>query len=82
MPAFNLWWKDAVFYQIYPASFSDSNGDGVGDIAGIIQRLDYLQSLGVDVVWVCPMYASPQVDMGKRLHTFAKIELTFASLAF
>ena len=49
------WWKEATVYQIYPASFNDSNGDGIGDIHGITQKLDYIQSLGVDVIWVCPM---------------------------
>jgi len=49
------WWKDATVYQIYPASFHDSNNDGIGDIPGIIQKLDYIQSLGVEVIWVCPM---------------------------
>jgi 1,4-alpha-glucan branching enzyme len=49
-----LWWKEASIYQIYPASFCDSNGDGVGDIAGIISKLDYLRELGTDVVWLCP----------------------------
>ncbi len=48
------WWKEASVYQIYPASFCDSNGDGIGDIPGILQKLDYLQTLGVDVVWLCP----------------------------
>jgi oligo-1,6-glucosidase len=49
-----LWWKEASIYQIYPASFSDSNGDGIGDIPGIVTKLDYLNDLGVDVVWLCP----------------------------
>jgi hypothetical protein len=49
------WWKDVTVYQIYPASFNDSNDDGIGDIPGIIQKLDYIQSLGVEVIWVCPM---------------------------
>jgi oligo-1,6-glucosidase len=48
------WWKEASVYQIYPASFNDSNGDGVGDIPGIVQKVDYLEALGVDVVWLCP----------------------------
>lgn len=52
------WWKDATVYQIYPASFNDSNDDGIGDIPGIVQKLDYIQSLGVEVVWVCPMYVA------------------------
>ena len=50
------WWKDAVVYQIYPKSFQDSNGDGIGDIQGIISRLDYLADLGIDAVWISPMY--------------------------
>lgn len=49
-----VWWKEAAVYQIYPASFCDSNGDGIGDIAGVITKLDYLKALGVDVVWLCP----------------------------
>lgn len=51
------WWKDAIVYQIYPASFQDSNNDGIGDLRGIIQRLDYIKSIGVNTIWVCPMYA-------------------------
>jgi oligo-1,6-glucosidase len=58
------WWKEAVVYEIYPASFKDSNGDGVGDIPGIISKLDYLHDLGVNVIHICPHYQSPQVDMG------------------
>jgi hypothetical protein len=50
------WWKDAVVYQIYPASFKDSNGDGLGDIPGILSKIDYLKELGIDIVWVSPMY--------------------------
>jgi oligo-1,6-glucosidase len=56
------WWKDGVVYQIYPASFKDSNGDGIGDLNGIISELDYIRSIGVDVVWICPMFDSPQVQ--------------------
>ena len=52
----NLWWKERVFYQIYPRSFQDSNGDGIGDIPGLISRLDYLQWLGIGAVWLCPVY--------------------------
>ena len=59
------WWKDAVIYQIYPKSFQDSNGDGVGDLQGIISRLDYLQQLGVDAIWLCPVYKSPGIDNGR-----------------
>src|SRR5580698_9444343 len=55
------WWKNAVIYEIYPRSFQDSNGDGIGDLNGITQRLDYLQELGVDAIWLTPVYPSPQV---------------------
>lgn len=58
------WWKEAVVYQVYPASFCDSNGDGIGDIPGITSKLDYITSLGVDMIWISPVYKSPQVDMG------------------
>ena len=53
------WWKESVIYQIYPRSFKDSNGDGVGDINGIIEKLDYLKRLGIDVIWLSPVYESP-----------------------
>lgn len=58
------WWKDAVVYQIYPRSFQDSNGDGVGDLQGILRRLDYIAELGANVIWLCPIYASPNEDNG------------------
>ncbi|MEC1732540.1 alpha-glucosidase [Bacillus mojavensis] len=58
------WWKDAVVYQIYPRSFQDSNGDGIGDLWGIISRLDYIKELGADVIWICPIYPSPNVVYG------------------
>ncbi|WP_047476141.1 glycoside hydrolase family 13 protein [Bacillus siamensis] len=60
----NDWWKDAVVYQIYPRSFQDTNGDGIGDLRGIIARLDYIKELGADVIWICPIYPSPNVDNG------------------
>ena len=56
------WWKEAVIYQIYPRSFMDSNGDGIGDLQGIISRLDYLKYLGIDVIWLSPVYKSPNDD--------------------
>ncbi|KAK4119119.1 glycoside hydrolase family 13 protein [Parathielavia appendiculata] len=68
-----LWWKQAVVYQIYPASFCDSNGDGIGDLPGIISKLDYIASLGVDVIWICPMYDSPQVDMGYDISNYEDV---------
>ncbi|NNF91853.1 MAG: alpha-glucosidase, partial [Boseongicola sp.] len=60
----NEWWRHAVIYQVYPRSFQDDNGDGVGDLAGITRRLDHIASLGVDVVWLSPVFTSPQKDMG------------------
>ncbi|AEO57204.1 glycoside hydrolase family 13 protein [Thermothelomyces thermophilus ATCC 42464] len=67
------WWKQAVVYQIYPASFCDSNGDGIGDLPGITSKLDYIASLGVDVIWICPMYDSPQVDMGYDISNYEDV---------
>ena len=58
------WWKDATFYQVYPASFKDSNGDGWGDLKGTLSEIDYLHELGVDVIWMSPIFESPQMDMG------------------
>ena len=58
------WWKNAVVYQIYPRSFQDSNGDGIGDLKGIIQRMGYLGELGIDAIWLSPVYKSPQDDNG------------------
>lgn len=66
------WWKERVFYQIYPRSFQDSNGDGIGDIPGIISRLDYLKWLGVGAVWLCPVYDSPNADMGYDIRDYEK----------
>jgi alpha-glucosidase len=67
------WWKQAVIYQIYPASFCDSNGDGIGDLPGITSKLDYIASLGVNVIWICPMYDSPQVDMGYDISNYEDV---------
>ncbi len=67
------WWRSAVFYQIYPKSFQDSNGDGIGDIPGILSRLDHLQKLGVDGVWLSPVYASPQADNGYDISDYRAI---------
>ena len=58
------WWKEAVVYQLYPRSFKDANGDGIGDLKGIIDKLDYIKSLGINVVWLNPVYESPNHDMG------------------
>jgi oligo-1,6-glucosidase len=74
------WWKDSVVYQIYPRSFMDSNGDGIGDIQGIIMKLDYLQHLGVDVVWLSPVYDSPNDDMGYDIRNYKKIMDEFGTM--
>lgn len=74
------WWRSAVVYQVYPRSFSDSNGDGVGDIRGIIDRLDYLADLGVDALWLSPIYASPQDDNGYDISDYHAIHPPFGTL--
>ncbi|MDO5644757.1 MAG: alpha-glucosidase [Dermabacter sp.] len=75
------WWKDAVVYQIYPRSFADSNGDGIGDLRGIIDRVDHLAALGVQVVWLSPIYCSPQDDNGYDISDYQAIDPTFGTLA-
>lgn len=75
------WWKRAVFYQIYPRSFADSNGDGVGDLAGIAQRLDYVASLGVDAVWLSPFFPSPMKDFGYDVSDYRGVDPAFGTLA-
>ncbi len=67
------WWKNSIIYEVYPKSFQDSNDDGIGDIPGIIARLDYLNYLGIDVIWLCPVYESPQVDNGYDISDYTKI---------
>ena len=75
------WWKSAVVYQIYPRSFADSNGDGIGDLRGIISKLDYLQTLGVDVLWLSPVYKSPQDDNGYDISDYEDIDPVFGTMA-
>jgi alpha-glucosidase len=75
------WYNHAVIYEIYPRSFQDSNGDGVGDLNGITQRLDYLQSLGVDAIWIAPMYPSPQVDFGYDIADYTAVDPQYGTLA-
>jgi len=75
------WWKSAVVYQIYPRSFADSNGDGFGDLGGITGRLDYLRALGVDVIWLSPIYRSPQADNGYDISDYRDIDPLFGTLA-
>lgn len=75
------WWKDAVFYQIYPKSFQDTTGNGIGDLQGIISRLDYLRSLGIDGIWLSPVCQSPQVDNGYDISDYCSVDSMFGSMA-
>jgi alpha-glucosidase len=75
------WWKHALIDELYPRSFQDSNGDGIGDLNGITQRLDYLQKLGVDAIWIAPMYPSPQVDFGYDISDYENVDPQYGSLA-
>ena len=75
-----IWWKEAVGYQIYPRSFKDSNGDGIGDLNGIISKLDYLKDLGIDVIWICPMYKSPNDDNGYDISDYQDIMNDFGTM--
>ena len=74
------WWQKSVVYQIYPRSFMDSNGDGIGDLQGIISKLDYLRNLGVDVIWLSPFYASPNADNGYDISDYQKIMEEFGTM--
>ena len=76
-----MWWTHAVIYEIYPRSFQDSNGDGIGDLNGITQRLDYLKDLGVDAIWITPMYPSPQVDFGYDIADYTAIDPQYGTMA-
>src|SRR6201997_5474623 len=75
------WWKNAVIYEIYPRSFQDSNGDGIGDLPGITSRLGYLQALGIDAIWLSPIYPSPQVDFGYDISDYTAIDPQYGTLA-
>jgi len=76
-----IWWKEQVIYQIYPKSFKDSNGDGIGDLPGIISKLDYLKNLGVDIIWLSPIYASPNDDNGYDISDYRAIHPDYGTMA-
>ena len=74
------WWHEKIGYQIYPKSFLDTNGDGVGDLAGVIEKLPYLEQLGVDILWLSPVYPSPMVDNGYDISDYENIDPRFGTL--
>jgi alpha-glucosidase len=76
-----LWWQTGVIYQIYPRSFQDSNGDGVGDLRGIAQRLPHLVELGVDALWLSPIFTSPMADFGYEVADYTDIDPLYGTLA-
>src|SRR5262245_56376869 len=80
-PSSDPWWKHAVIYEIYPRSFQDSNGDGIGDLNGITSRLDYLKDLGIDAIWVTPFFPSPQVDFGYDVSDYTAVDPQFGTMA-
>ncbi|CAN5153586.1 oligo-1,6-glucosidase [soil metagenome] len=80
-PGDGAWWESAVVYQIYPRSFADSNADGVGDLTGVLEHLDHIAELGVDVVWLCPVYRSPQDDNGYDISDYQNVDPLFGTLA-
>ena len=74
------WWQHAVFYEIYPRSFADSNNDGIGDLKGVTSKLDYLKDLGVDAIWIAPCFPSPQVDFGYDVSDYENIDPMYGTL--
>ena len=74
------WWHGKTAYQIYPKSFYDSNGDGIGDLPGIIQKLDYLKELGIDLIWISPVYLSPCADQGYDIADYYQIDPIFGTM--
>jgi len=80
-PASPDWWRNAVLYEIYPRSFGDTNGDGIGDLNGITRHLDYLKELGVDGIWIAPFFPSPQVDFGYDITDYQGVDPQFGTMA-
>src|SRR5436309_13109403 len=76
----HAWWQRGIIYQIYPRSFMDSNGDGTGDLPGIISRLDYLEWLGVDAIWISPIFPSPMADFGYDVSVYTSIDPLIGTL--
>src|ERR1700674_4038879 len=76
-----FWWRHGIFYKIYPRSFQDSSADGVGDIAGIIERLPYLQALGIDAIWLSPIFPSPMADFGYDISSHTGGDPLFGTMA-
>src|SRR5690349_17791400 len=74
------WWQSAVVYQVYPRSFADSDGAGIGDLPGLLSHLDHISGLGVDVIWLCPVYQSPQADNGYDISDYQAIDPIFGTL--
>src|SRR5579864_1694168 len=77
----NQWWRKAVIYEIYPRSFGDTSGDGIGDLNGITQHLDYLRDLGIDAIWIAPFFPSPQVDFGYDISDYRAIDPQYGTMA-
>ncbi|MBO6511322.1 MAG: alpha-glucosidase, partial [Roseibium sp.] len=75
------WWRGAVIYQIYPRSFNDTNGDGIGDLNGVTEKLDYIASLGVDAIWLSPFFTSPMDDFGYDVSDYEDVDPMFGTLA-
>ena len=75
------WWREAIIYQVYPRSFNDSNGDGVGDLPGITEKLDYIAALGADIVWISPFFTSPMKDFGYDVADYCDVDPMFGTLA-
>jgi alpha-glucosidase len=80
-PSPTPWWQSAVIYQIYPRSFADGTGDGVGDLAGLTERLDYIASLGVDGIWMTPFQPSPGIDQGYDVSDYCGVDPLFGTMA-